>query len=424
MKLNNLFNNIKLFELLIIIFPVCLLFSNLISELIIIFLIILTFYKIKFFTLKKKIKDLIFFILIFISIYLIFNYIINFEKDPSFSRSFFFIRFPLYSFTLFLILDSFNLNIKKIFYGWLIVSLIIYFDLFFQHIFGKNIFGYHSILQGKFYRLGGFLDDELKIANLIIHLFVPIFVFFHQNSFNKYKNKDHIFLFIYALITIVCVFLTGERSNFITLILFLFFYIMFTDLRKKFFILVILILPILFVFFKNYEPNLTNRMTSSLLNIYKKNLFEKNENDFFYKNNQYFAHYSTALEIGKEYPFFGVGLKNFRNYCNNDKYNNKIYPDFVNLKCSTHPHNFYFEIISETGFVGLTIFAISFLIIFLKFLIHSFKFKDNFLFGNTLILFIFFIPFLPKGSFFTNWNAMIFWTVFGLCLYTYKRDRQ
>ena len=422
MKLNSLLNNFKLFELLIIILPVCLLFSNLISEVLIIFLIILTFYKIEFFTLKKKTKDLIFFILIFISIYLILNYIINFEKNPSFSRSFFFIRFPLYSFTLFLILDSFNLNIKKIFYGWLIVSLIIYFDLSIQHIVGKNIFGYPSVLQGKFYRLGGFLNDELKIANLIIHLFVPIFVFFHQNSFNK--SRDHIFLLIFSLITLVCVFLTGERSNFITLILFLFFYIMFTDLRKKFLILAILILPILFILLKNYEPNLTNRMTSSLLNIYKKNLFENNENGFFYKNNQYFAHYSTAIEIGKEYPFFGVGLKNFRNYCNNDKYNDEIHPHFVHLKCSTHPHNFYFEIISETGFVGLTIFVISFLIIFLKFLIKSFRHKDNFLFGNTLILIIFFTPLLPKGSFFTNWNAMIFWTVFGLCLYAYKRDRQ
>ena len=65
MKLNSLLNNFKLFELLIIILPVCLLFSNLISEVLIIFLIILTFYKIEFFTLKKKTKDLIFFILIF-----------------------------------------------------------------------------------------------------------------------------------------------------------------------------------------------------------------------------------------------------------------------------------------------------------------------------------------------------------------------
>ena len=37
------------------------------------------------------------------------------------------------------------------------------------------------------------------------------------------------------------------------------------------------------------------------------------------------------------------------------------------------------------------------------------------------MLISFFIPFLPKGSFFTNWNAMIFWTVVGINLYLMKQ---
>ena len=89
--------------------------------------------------------------------------------------------------------------------------------------------------------------------------------------------------------------------------------------------------------------------------------------------------------------------------------------------CSTHPHNFYFEIMSETGFSGLLIFFISFTKIIYLFFKKSLQNREYFLFGNTLIIFTFFIPFLPRGSFFTNWNAMIFWTVFGLCYYSYRK---
>lgn len=421
MKLNNLFNNPKLYEILIILIPVCLLFSNLLSEIIFLFLVVSAIYKIKFEIFRNKTNDLILFLLIFISFYLVFNFFINIDKNPSITRSFFFIRFLFYAYSLYLILENFDVNINKIFFGWLIISVMISLDIFFQYIFGKNILGYPSILQGDFHRLGGFLNDELKIANLIIHIFVPVLAYFHKFHSNKFKHQ--MLLFGYVLLIFISIFLTGERSNFITLSLFLIIYIILTDLRKKFFYLFLISLPILIIFFKIYEPNLTKRMTTNLYNIYKKNLIYKNENAFFYKNNQYFAHYSTALEIAKDYPIFGVGLKNFRNYCNNDNYNDKIHPHFIDLKCSTHPHNFYFEIISETGFLGLIIFLVSFFIIFTKFVLFSIKKKDNFLFGNSLILIIYFIPLLPKGSFFTNWNAMIFWLVFALCIYSYKNKK-
>ena len=68
----------------------------------------------------------------------------------------------------------------------------------------------------------------------------------------------------------------------------------------------------------------------------------------FYKNNHYFAHYSTALQVGQDYPYFGVGMKNFRNFCDLKEYDKKVHPNFRHIKCSTHPHNFHFEAISET----------------------------------------------------------------------------
>ena len=409
----------KIYEILLIILPISFLFSNLFSEILIFSIIFSIFFLIDKNDLKKEFNNSIFILFLIISSYLILNYFVNIDKNPSISRSFFFIRFPIFAFSIYIILKEFNLNLKKIIIGWLIIFLIISFDIFFQFLNGKNLLGYSSVLQGNFYRLGGFLNDELKIANLIIHFSIPVFVYFHKNM--KLNRQNLLTLFFLFIIMVSTVFLTGERSNFISLLIFFLIYLIFTNLRKNLLILIIISIPILFYSIKSYEPNLTNRMVINLYEIFKKNIFEENHNGFLYKKNHYFAHYSTAIQIGQDYPFFGVGMKNFRNFCHLEKYDNKVHPNFRHIKCSTHPHNFHFEVISEIGFLGYLLFVLSFGTIFFKFFKKAFKNRDYFLFGNSIILIINFLPFLPKGSFFTNWNAMIFWTIFGLCIYSYKK---
>ena len=405
-------------EFLIIILPVSLLFSNIISEVIVFILILILFFKIDKSVLKKKFNSKIFFFLLLLSAYFIFNYFINFEKDPSFLRSFFFIRFPLYTFAIYLILENFRINIKRIFTFWFIILTIILFDILFQYNFGKNILGYQSILHGDFMRLGGFLDDELKISNLIIHLFVPIFSYYHFRS--DLSKKKAFLLFLFFLVTYIVVLLTGERSNFITFTIFIILYILFTNLRKFLIYFLIIGIPIFLIIFQTIDDGLKKRMINSISSNYKESFFKGSEKGFLYKNNQYFAHYSAAFQINKDYPLFGVGLKNFRVFCKDEKYKLKIHPDFQHRYCSTHPHNFYFEIISEAGYLGLALFIVSFFYFFCKFFYLSYKKKNYFLFGNSLILFLFFLPILPRGSFFTNWNAIIFWTIFSFCLYSYK----
>ena len=45
--------------------------------------------------------------------------------------------------------------------------------------------------------------------------------------------------------------------------------------------------------------------------------------------------------------YVGGGIKNFRYYCHIEKY-----PKKCNFICNMHPHNYYLEILTETGVVG------------------------------------------------------------------------
>ena len=147
---NSIFNYKIISEILIIILPICLLFSNFISEIIVFGLIFISLLVNKWRFIKLELNDLVFFLLILIFAYLIANYFINIDKNPSVSRSFFFIRFILYAYSFYFIFKIININLKKIFKGWAFVLAVISFDIFFQYKFGKNIFGYNSIYEGNF----------------------------------------------------------------------------------------------------------------------------------------------------------------------------------------------------------------------------------------------------------------------------------
>ena len=76
----------------------------------------------------------------------------------------------------------------------------------------------------------------------------------------------------------------------------------------------------------------------------------------YFEDSHHKAHYLTSYEIFKDNKFFGSGMKTFRYLCNDDKYEN-IDSIFVNDRCSTHTHNIYFEILSETGLIGILFFV-------------------------------------------------------------------
>ena len=120
-------------------------------------------------------------------------------------------------------------------------------------------------------------------------------------------------------------------------------------------------------------------------------------------------------------PIFGVGPNNFRKLCDKEKYN------INELTCSTHPHNFYIQLLAETGLIGL-LFLLIFYSFFIKKFLNYFKnyrlFKDNLNFSQLFIIsniLINFFPFLPTFNFYNNWiNAINFLSI-GFFIYLQRK---
>ena len=92
-------------------------------------------------------------------------------------------------------------------------------------------------------------------------------------------------------------------------------------------------------------------------------------------------------------------------------------------RCSTHPHNIYLEILSETGIIVFLPFLILNIFIFLK-LIKSYFFEKK---NKKLILISFcsfivmFFPIQTTGSFFSTWNGFYYWLVYSFIAFTIRK---
>ena len=119
------------------------------------------------------------------------------------------------------------------------------------------------------------------------------------------------------------------------------------------------------------------------------------------------------LNIFLEKPLLGSGAKTFRFICDEDKYKKDRFENpfkFWKFSCSTHPHNLYMQLLSETGLIGF-IFLLSFFIYIVVNLFINLpldQIEKYYKRSIYICLFINFFPFAPSGNFFNNYVTMIY----------------
>ena len=348
-------------------------------------------------------------LIIFLCLYLIFNSIIAIDFSMSANRNFGFIRFGI----LFLAFNYFFYNkdfVIKVLIVWTLTLSILSLDTYLESISGRNILGYGDE-YGR--RIVSFFKDEPIVGGYINGFYLVIIGYlFYINRIisNKYKY----IILIFSIFFVLAIILTGERSNAIKAVSGLFLFYLFNDsfkLKEKIFSIFIIILTFIFVINKSvylehrYNDYFFKPITLVLQvnkEFNKKDVLRNNVYKDKLKNNIYFGLYQSGFEVFKKYPIFGVGNKNYRvETCSNEK-NSKY-------NCNPHPHQIYFEFLAEHGFIGsMILLFILFNLVFskIKIILNS---KNYLQLGCLIFLTTSFIPFLPSGAFFADYNLTIFW---------------
>lgn len=402
--------NIFLFSIL----PISLIAGNLITNLNIILINLSMLY----FCSKNNnwswLRDKFFKILIFFYFYIIFNSIYNYLIDNSVDfdgiyRSLSFLKFILLAFA-FNVLVKETSGFEKIIKSWLIIISIVIVDVFIEFSSGQNMLGFKSSDGTRI--ISFFYDESVVGGYLLTFSFVICSYFLNKNFTDKKKILINIFLFIIPF----CILVTGERSSFLKCLMIFFLIIVFIDSKKliisKIMIAIILLVGIFTII--NLNQNVFIKQTE----FFKRILVVKNTNSFTekFQNIKYFAHYDAALKIFKDHPLNGVGSKNFRKKCSHEKYFNENLK-LSQFRCSTHPHQIHFEILSEQGLLGYLTFFYMIILFIHNNLKLSFMNKNIFSYSANIFLIIFLIPILPGGGVFSSFNGALFWIIFAIANY-------
>jgi O-antigen ligase len=270
---------------------------------------------------------------------------------------------------------------------------------------GFDIFGYPS---KESFRFQGPFKDEYIAGGFILRLSpFLLLVAFNIYKFKK-NNFSKILIFLSAALIIYSIFITGDRAPFF--MLFLISTPLILSLFNKKIILIFLSSLVLIIFLVGFNADKKQRYLGESLHALG---FQNNE---FNLDTGYGHLFYSAIKIWIDKPLLGSGTKNYRKICHRKEYNFETKNN--HQLCSTHPHNYVLELLSETGLLGLISFYLIFFYLLRDFGLIKKTLQKNlnnidikFLFISLIIILW---PLSTTGSILTNKNSVILWLVFGI----------
>lgn len=330
----------------------------------------------------------------------------------SLKASFFYFRIGIFVCLICFLIDEEPIILNYFYYCLLICFVVLCFDGYLQYFTYESIGGYRRTSL----RVSSFFGEELILGSYLSRLFPLLFAFFVIRK-KKFKYEIYFIGLLFILIDVL-IFISGERSAFFFLNLSTIFIIFFIKKYKKFRIITFLI-ALCFVSFLTLKSNVYKKrmLLDPLKDI---STFAKNDKDsivIFSKLHDGLI--KTGIKMFLDKPLIGHGPKLFRYKCSDPNYS-------VGKKsCSTHPHNFYIQLLAETGLIGFSFL----LCVFLYVVYISLAQLKSALFLKTQTLTDYQVcllsailisvwPFAPNGNFFNNWLLIIYGLPFGFYLHS------
>ena len=428
---------VNFIHFLIALFPLSYIAGNLIINLNIFLVVVTTLiiFKKKVFFINYNIIDkLIFFAFAIIVISGIINtfqiYLVNensIQSSKILIKSFLHLRYLLFYLILRFLVEANIFNFRIFFISSFICSLFVSIDLIYQFIFGVDILGFKQDLR-DISKFSGPFGDEL-IAGSYLQKFGFLSFFFIPLFLNiKYKKLIYLYLILLFLLILFSLIITGNRMPFVLFILIMLSVFILEKKTRKYFISLSVITILVFLatykynsitkgYFKHFSKTAIEIKDSTFDFIFKDlsdeelKLFNKDPQLFI--PNTYVKEFYSGIATWKQNKIIGGGIDSF--YINCKKSLND---------CASHPHNYYLEILSEIGIVGLIIF----LLIFGKVFLDTFylKYLKKAQFNNLIIPFMFLFlaeifPIKTSGSFFTTSNTSFIFFILAITVALSRR---
>lgn len=393
----------KLLLILFSIIPISMVLGQAVSLINIIVISIFSIFKIIVSKKYNFLKNISFILLCLIYLYLMLNTLISLDQGFSFLRNFGFLRFILLFVAInyfFFVYQNKNFYLKI----WCLIIVIVIIDSYIEYFFGKNILGYGQDIYAD--RIVSFFKDEPIVAGYLNGFFFLIFGYLL--NIKSLENKYILIIcLVSSLLFLACVALTGERSNTLKAIfgLTLFFFLN-NKLSIKNKLIVFFSLLIVITTIMSNSKYLKYRYFENIISP----IINSEKREKFLHENIYIRHYKSGYAVFKNYPLLGVGNKNYRIETREHQFTKENYiPD-------THPHQVYFEFLSEHGIVGTIILLFVFFFLIFKNIKNCITSNNSLQLGAFCYLIINFLPILPSGSFFSDFNITLFFINFSIYL--------
>ena len=312
----------------------------------------------------------------------------------SFRSSLFYFRIGVFSCFIWYLIDKNKSILTYFYYALILCFLALVIDGYFQYFTGENLLGFK--IRGV--RVSSFFGDELIMGSYLSRLFPLLFALFLTRQ--KQKFESYFFWLLFILVDVL-IFMSGERTAFFFINLSTLFIIILIKEYRRLRLASFIIATICIIILSLNSSNLKDRMFKGPI-----------ENMGFIKNSKELIIFSpvhnnlirTAYNMFKDQPILGHGPKMFRELCKEKKY-------FAGKEsCKTHPHNFYLQLLAETGIIGFLFLFIIFGYVLYAALwqFKSIVFKQKRPLTDYQICLLAGIlitvwPFSPNGNFFNNW---------------------
>jgi len=320
----------------------------------------------------------------------------------SFESSLFYFRIGVFSCFIWYLIDQDKSILSYFYYALILCFSALVIDGYFQYFTGENLLGFK--IWGI--RVSSFFGNELIMGSYLSRLFPLLFALFLVKQKQKFEIYFIGFLFIFVD---VLIYMSAERASFFFLNLSTIFIIILIKEYQKF-RLVTFITAIIFIFVLSINSqNLSDRMfkgPAKNMGLIK-NSNSNNESTIFSPTHDSLIR--TAYNMFKDQPLLGHGPKMFRVICNDKKYQQGITP------CDTHPHNFYIQLLAETGIIGFLflVSALAYVLFAATRQIKSIIFKQKRPLSDYQVcllagILISLWPITTNGNFFHNWLMIVY----------------